>query len=130
MTRYLLASPTSAPHQHREHQQEGEVGEGGEEYCSGAPLSHDGCESIEACCTTTQCRYLTDDGSSFYCNGIDCYAAAEELATYCEDQAGCAVAAPSRADGRGLGAFAVLAMATLVRGLARRRSRAARSDRA
>ena len=46
----------------------------------------DGCNTIETCCSGSGCRYKTD-GESFYCDGFDCYSAAQDLVSYCEDQA-------------------------------------------
>lgn len=39
---------------------------------------------IELCCTSTQCRYTTG-GQDFMCTGIDCLAAGQAVANYCEN---------------------------------------------
>lgn len=40
----------------------------------------------QACCTEVQCRYKTNDGASFWCDGLSCDAAAQELVNYCMGQ--------------------------------------------
>jgi hypothetical protein len=40
--------------------------------------------SYQSCCTATQCRYLASDGSSFNCNGTDCYTAAQQVIAWCQ----------------------------------------------
>ncbi|MBL8924263.1 MAG: hypothetical protein JNJ54_35770 [Myxococcaceae bacterium] len=51
----------------------GLVGCGAAEQCSAA-LSGSSCAkgTVEACCTSTQCRYKTSDGKSFACEATDC----------------------------------------------------------
>jgi hypothetical protein len=41
-----------------------------------------GC-TFQACCTLTQCRYIDDNGNVFPCDGLDCTAAANDLAAQC-----------------------------------------------
>lgn len=43
--------------------------------------------TLEACCTDDQCRYLLD-GEEYPCNGTDCSAAAEEVASVCVGKKG------------------------------------------
>lgn len=39
-------------------------------------------EKVQACCTSTQCKY-TVGSKTFNCNGTDCNAAAVDLTNYC-----------------------------------------------
>ena len=45
-----------------------------------------GSKTLSACCTDTQCRYLSSDGTSFSCNGTDCQSAAIEAVAWCKKQ--------------------------------------------
>jgi hypothetical protein len=44
--------------------------------------SDSACGRFTACCSTSNCYYLADDGTRFNCNGTNCNAAAQQLAEY------------------------------------------------
>ncbi len=56
------------------------------ESCSGKNTCAKG-GTWEACCTSTQCRYVLSDGTSIACNGTDCASgnpsAAKRTADWC-----------------------------------------------
>ncbi len=54
------------------------------EQCSGYAFISCGSRSVQACCTSTQCRYVVSDGTVFECSGTNCNAAATSLASYCQ----------------------------------------------
>jgi len=56
-----------------------------DEQCQTVPISCGG-KKIDACCTTSQCRYKASDGTVFNCNGTDCRAAAQQAARWCANQ--------------------------------------------
>jgi hypothetical protein len=61
---------------------------------SGSSSSPEQCQAFEtcgsytlsACCTNTQCRYLSSNGQSFPCAGTDCTAEAQTAVNWCLSQ--------------------------------------------
>jgi hypothetical protein len=52
-------------------------------YCyDNAPIC-EACGTFSACCSSTDCYYELPDGTQFACNGQDCSAAAQAMASYC-----------------------------------------------
>ena len=45
-----------------------------------------GSYTLSACCTDTQCRYVSSSGQNFPCDGADCTAAAQSAANWCLSQ--------------------------------------------
>ncbi len=58
-------------------------GGGGNETCSGFGSACPAGGTLQACCTSTQCRYVASDGSNFPCNGTDCTSAAQKATMWC-----------------------------------------------
>jgi hypothetical protein len=56
---------------------------GGGYYCSGAVGFCENCGYVEACCSASDCYYVTGDGSEWPCNGTDCQSAAQAVVNYC-----------------------------------------------
>ncbi len=61
-------------------------GGGGGEACSPAATCDVDGSTIQACCTSSSCRYVTDS-RTFPCNGVDCSSAAQEVANFCQGTA-------------------------------------------
>lgn len=96
----------------------GSPGGGAGQQCVAA-AAYEGCESVDACCDGADCWYVTDDGTTFYCNGGDCYSAADQVIAYCEEQASACAAAPLKSGSVPGAGFAVALVAAA--GLAARR---------
>lgn len=96
----------------------GSPGGGGGQQCVAAS-AYEGCETVDACCDGTDCWYVTDDGTTFYCNGGDCYSAADQVIAYCDEQASACAAAPVKHGNVPGAGFAVAVVAAA--GLAARR---------
>jgi MYXO-CTERM domain-containing protein len=95
----------------------GSSGTGTNEVCVSAPLGGSLCSSVQSCCDSSGCWYDADH-RTFACDGHDCQAAAQKVASYCEpssssagssssssnetDQSsGCAISAGSRTSTQG-----------------------------
>lgn len=61
------------------------AGCGSPEQCSGFTAAPSGgkCTQVQACCTSTQCRYTAAGGKEWKCNGTDCTSAATQLVNDC-----------------------------------------------
>ena len=77
-----IGQPLGAPKQSRALEKEYRRAD---EQCQTASISCGG-KKIDACCTTSQCRYEASDGTVFNCNGTDCQAAAQQAARWCVNQ--------------------------------------------
>ena len=72
--------------------------------------------TVEACCDTAGCWYVAD-GTRFDCAEYDCFSAAEEVVSYCEDAyGGCSTSAERAGSGSAaFGLLGLLGLATTVR---------------
>lgn len=64
------------------------AGCGSSEECSAfSTVMSDKCTSAQACCTSSQCRYVVQPGDKeFKCDGTTCTSAATMLVNYCNGQ--------------------------------------------